>query len=42
MSFVFGAAGANQFGFGIGQQTDWVGVEFDMRPVFLAVARYAL
>lgn len=40
--FVFGANGANELRFGVGQQAQRIGIERDMRPVFLAVARDAL
>ena len=42
MALVFRANGADQFGVGIGEQTERIGIELDMRAVFLAVARHAV
>lgn len=42
MALVFRADGADQFGVGIYEQTERIGIELNMRAVFLAVARYAI
>ena len=42
MALVFRADGADQFGIGIDEQTERIGIELDMRAVFLAVTRHAV
>ncbi len=42
MPFVLGADGANELRVGVGQQAQRIRIEYDMRPVFLAIAGDAL